>query len=395
MKFLIHNRKKIVVIFFLGVIFLSLIGVNVLRYKENKSIVSQNLINIGEISDITEKLKNAEKQFLDLKKEDQNKINQTLAKRIADIEDTYRSTLTIYESIQDLRSQKQNVDDLEKSFALVLNMLATVNYPSASASLKTLSKNIDTMKQKMNETTSFASTAIASNTPPASGYQTQRVKVGGAEFTVGIVAADLNTTKVIVDTASDGTCTNNCPVLSLGDYVSRSGAFAGINGSYFCPASYPSCAGKENSFDTLLMNKNKTYFNSDNNVYSSVPAVIFTGNSARFISRSSDWGRDTGVDAVLANQPLLVLNGESVFGGDDEAKRSSRGIRNFVGATGNMVYIGAVYSATAAEAAQVLKTMGIANALNLDSGGSSAIWSGGYKLGPGRNIPNAILFVHK
>lgn len=395
MKPLIHNKKKIVVIFFLGILFLGLIGGNILRYRENKSIVSQNLINIGEISDITEKLKNAEKQFLDLKKEDQNKINQMLAKRIADIEDTYKATLTIYESIQDLRSQKQNVDGLEKSFALVLNMLADVNYPSASASLKTLSKDIDTMKQKMNETTSFATAAIASNTPPSSGYQTQRVKVGTAEFTVGIVATDLNTTRVIVDTASDGTCKSNCPVLPLGDYVSRSGAFAGINGSYFCPASYPSCAGKENSFDTLLMNKNKTYFNSDNNVYSSVPAVIFTGNSARFVSRSGDWGRDTGVDAVLANQPLLVLNGESVFSGDDEAKRSSRGIRNFVGATGNMVYIGAVYSATAAEAAQVLKTMGIANALNLDSGGSSAIWSGGYKLGPGRNIPNAILFVHK
>ena len=27
--------------------------------------------------------------------------------------------------------------------------------------------------------------------------------------------------------------------------------------------------------------------------------------------------------------------------------------------------------------------------------GSTALWSGGYKVGPGRNIPNAILFVNK
>ena len=90
-----------------------------------------------------------------------------------------------------------------------------------------------------------------------------------------IIAADLHATRVIVDTASDGDCSNNCPVLPLVDYVSRSSAYAGINGTFFCPTEYPSCAGKTNSFDTLLMNKNKVYFNSANNVYSTVPAAIF------------------------------------------------------------------------------------------------------------------------
>jgi hypothetical protein len=51
--------------------------------------------------------------------------------------------------------------------------------------------------------------------------------------------------------------------------------YAGINGVFFCPSTYPSCAGKTNSFDTLLMNKNKTYFNGTNNIYSTVPAVLF------------------------------------------------------------------------------------------------------------------------
>lgn len=101
------------------------------------------------------------------------------------------------------------------------------------------------------------------NIPPGSGYSYQYVNVEGKSFSVGIVAADLNSTKVIVDTASDSNCSRDCPVLSLGDYVGRNGAYAGINGSYFCPGDYDSCADKKNSFDTLLMNKNKTYFNSD------------------------------------------------------------------------------------------------------------------------------------
>lgn len=212
---------------------------------------------------------------------------------------------------------------------------------------------------------------------------------------VSIVSADLNSARVIVDTASDSDCRDNCPVLSLGDYIFRNGAFAGINGSYFCPASYPSCAGKTNSFDTLLMNKNKKYFNSDNNVYSTVPAVIFSGNSARFVSQSLEWGRDTGVDAVLANYPLLVLNGQNIFGGSGDAKHTGKGPRGFIGATGSAVYIGVVSNATVSEAAKVLTTMGIANALNLDSGGSTALWYGDYKAGPGRNIPNAILFIKR
>ena len=46
-------------------------------------------------------------------------------------------------------------------------------------------------------------------------------------------------------------------------------------------------------------------------------------------------------------------------------------------------------------AEMIKKALGLENALNLDSGGSTALWSGGYKVGPGRNIPNAILFIRK
>ncbi len=237
--------------------------------------------------------------------------------------------------------------------------------------------------------------APQSNTPPGSGYSRQSVTTDAGSFTVSLVAADLNSARVIVDTASDGDCGNDCPVLPLAAYVARSGAFAGVNGSYFCPASYPQCAGKTNSFDTLLMNKNKVYFNSANNVYSTVPAVIFSGSSARFVGQSLEWGRDTGVDAVIANHPLLVSGGQVVFGGNSDPKQGGKGNRSFVAAKGSMVFIGVVHSATVAESARALAALGMDNALNLDDGGSTALWSGGYRVGPGRDLPNAVLFVGK
>jgi len=233
------------------------------------------------------------------------------------------------------------------------------------------------------------------NTPPGSGYSRQKVATDVGTFLVSIVAADTSSTKVIVDTASDSSCGNDCPVLSLADYVSRNGAYAGVNGSYFCPASYPSCSGKTNSFDLLAMNKNKTYFNSDNNVYSNNPAVIFGGGYVRFVSAASQWGRDIGIDSMLSNYPLLVFNSNVSFGGDDDPKKGSKGARSFVASKGSSIYIGVVHNATVAESGRVLHKLGMENALNLDDGGSTALWSEGYKVGPGRNLPNVILFVGK
>jgi hypothetical protein len=143
------------------------------------------------------------------------------------------------------------------------------------------------------------------------------------------------------------------------------------------------------------MNKDKTYFNSDNNVYSGNPGVIFGGGYIRFVSAVSQWGRDTSIDSMISNYPLLVFNGSVSFGGDDDPKKGSKGSRSFVANKGSSVYIGVVHNVTVAESARVMKAMGMENALNLDNGGSTALWSGGYKVGPGRDLPNVILFVSK
>ncbi len=371
------------------------LGVGVYLYNQKTSFLTNKILNLTSIqASLRAKLVEVEKEINELKNDDQYKKNKKLQDDISNIEQTYKKAVSMYEKILDFQgaSKKSTYTEL---FAKSLKYLSERNYASAAATLSDIDKQIADEKIKIAATFVIPDNVPVKNAAPSSGYSRQKVSTDIGDFLVDIVTADLNSTRVIVDSASDSDCKDSCPVLPLGSYVSRSGAYAGINGSYFCPAEYPTCAGKTNSFDTLLMNKNKKYLNSDNNVYSNVPAVIFSGNSARFVGASQEWGRDTSVDSVLANQPLLVSGGKVVFGGGSDPKQGSKGSRSFVGSSGSNGYIGVVHNATVAEVARVLAKMGIQNALNLDSGGSTALWSGGYKVGPGRNLPNALLFVRK
>jgi hypothetical protein len=345
--------------------------------------------------DFATQIEQISNELENLKNQDQYKINQDLQATVSAVEETFSDAVDTYEDLLELQNASDNTEEMEELFAQTLSYLSELNYASAQANIKTLTGSIEAEFDRIASQFVIPQNVPTSNTPPGSGYARQRVSTEIGDYLVSIVTVDLNSARAVVDTATDGDCANECPVLSLADYVGRNGAFAGINGSYFCPASYPSCAGKTNSFDTLAMNKNKTYINSANNVYSTVPAVIFSGNSARFVGQSLEWGRDTGVDAVLANQPMLVSGGNVVFGGDGDPKKGSKGGRSFVGASGSTTYIGVVHNATVAESAIVLKALGIQHAINLDSGGSTALWYSGYKVGPGRALPNVLLFVNK
>jgi hypothetical protein len=397
----LQNSKQFIPIFVIaGVI---LVGSVVFAYSHFDRL-SDQLANLTgkhtqlqqKHSDQNQQLASVSAELKRVSSEDQFVRNEKLEAVIESIEKTYTSSIGLYEDLVKLKESVKNTDPLDKLYAVSVHQLAEQNYSSAEATLVSLKKGIQDEQQKLVTSFAIPEDVTASNQPPASGFSRQRVDTPVGSYLVNIISADLNSTRVIVDTASDGTCANDCPVTPLGTYAARSGAFAAINGPYFCPASYPSCAGKTNSFDTLLMNKNKVYFNSENNVYSTVPAVIFSGSSARYVGQSSQWGRDTGVDSVIANQPLLTLNGERIFGGDGEPKREGKGSRSFVGSTGSTVYIGVVHNVSAAEMAHVLHTLGIHNSLNLDSGGSTALWSGGrYVVGPGRDLPFGILFVRK
>ena len=397
LKEIIKKHRKIIYSGFILILFLT-IGLTIIQFLQT-SESKQRIFMLSESEKkLLIKINDLNNQLKTITSEDQFVKNQKQEEEIKHIYDTYKKTVQTYESLLKLKDAGGNTDKLDELISESLTFLSDKNYSSAEAVLSEINTGIkkenESITKKATEFTISKNVAV-NNAPPSSGYQRQQVSTEIGNFLMDIVSADLNSTKVIIDTASDNTCTDNCPVLSLADYASRSGAYAGINGSYFCPASYPSCAGKTNSFDTLLMNKNKVYFNSENNVYSNVPVAVFGSGWARFMGRSLDWGRDTGVDGVIANQPLLLSGGNIAFGGDGDPKKGSKGPRSFIGNKGGMVYIGVTHNATVAENAYVLKALGLENALNLDSGGSTALWTGGYKVGPGRNIPNAVLFVRR
>ena len=397
---LIHSFKRIAVknIFFVAYFSASSITLVVLiffLFNYTKNTNSQIAFLSKQKQSAENGLEATQKELKSLKSQDQFVYNKNLQKEIDNIQKTYKKEVDSYEKLLSLKEIDKKTEKFDKIFTDAMVLLSKRNYASSEAMLEDLNKQIEEQKQKIASQFVIPQNVPTNNTPPLSGFNRQQVKADIGTFLVDIVSTDLNSARVIVDTASDSDCRDNCPVLPLSDYVTRNGAFAGINGSYFCPASYPSCAGKTNSFDTLLMNKNKVYFNSDNNKYSSIPLIYFSGNSAGVRGQSQDWGRDTGIDAVIANQGLLLSQGNIVFGGDADPKKGSKGGRSFVGNKGNTGYIGVVHNATVAEAAHALKALGLENALNLDDGGSTALWHSGYKVGPGRNIPNAVLFVRK
>jgi len=364
--------------------------------KEKISMLEIMTMEIGKENDeLKKQLAENLMKLAEIENQDQYKINLDLKRKISQIESTYKKAVKTYEELLNLKEKSKNTASFDNQFTQAIVSLANQDYSEAEKMLNSLSEKISAEQTRIAASFTIPENVPENNSPPGSGYSRQTVNTQLGQYMVSMVAGDLSNTRVIVDTASNGDCANNCPVLPLATYVSRNGAYAGINGSYFCPAEYPSCAGKTNSFDTLLMNKDKVYFNSDNNVYSSVPAVIFGGSYVRFVGASSEWGRDTGIDSMIANPPLMVSGGNVVFGGDGDPKKGSKGGRSFVANRGNTVYIGVVHNATVAESAIVLKTLGMENGLNLDDGGSTALWSGGYKVGPGRNLPNAILFVRK
>jgi len=343
-----------------------------------------------------EQLDSISKELEEFKNKDFVKQNQELENLVKNLQDSYKKSISVYERLLDLKAKKKNTQEIDKNFSEGIFKLSQKDYIEANKTFDEVLAKIKEEEEKIALSFNIPKDVPQTNSPPQSGFSKQNVLVEGiGNFMVSIVAADLSNTKVIVDTASDSDCFNNCPVIPLAEYVSRNGAFAGINGTYFCPAEYPSCAGKTNTFDLLVMNHKKTYFNSANNIYSPNPGVIFGDSYIRFVSSIQEWGRDTSPNGVLSNFPLLVFNSEIRFGGDSDPKKGSKGGRSFVANKGNTVYIGVVHNATVAESARVLKSLGMENALNLDNGGSTALWFGGYKVGPGRNLPNAILFVRK
>jgi exopolysaccharide biosynthesis protein len=105
-----------------------------------------------------------------------------------------------------------------------------------------------------------------------------------------------------------------------------------------------------------------------------------------------------GLTAGIVNSPGLV-NGGQVQIDDGQSglsdKQRSVGTKVGIGVRGSknvMVVIGR--GVNMQQFAYIFKALGADGALNLDDGGSTALYyNGAYKSGPGRALPNAIIFA--
>lgn len=364
-------------------------------YEYNRRVaVSVNELQVSESAKESE-IDELNRELEELKSQDQYVINQELVASISATKAAYDEAGFLFERWADLELMGYEVEDLGTKIASVLYSLANLDYSGASdrasVILAEINQVISDEEAKKQEVVS-APQATVSNVLPGSGHSVQAVESERGKFTVSMVVAPGAT--VVVDTASDEDCSNECPTLPLADFVSRNGGFAGINGGYFCPPDYASCQGKTNTFDTLVYNgRIGKAFNQANNVYSTVPLVVAYGSTLSFYGRTLDWGVDGSSTGAVANYPLLLSGGNIAFdeGSVPDYLRNNKGTRGFIGTKGGSVVIGHVFAATVPEAGYVLKALGLESALNLDGGGSSALWYGGYKIGPGRTLPVAIV----
>jgi hypothetical protein len=237
--------------------------------------------------------------------------------------------------------------------------------------------------------------AIASNI----GYSLLTVPTARGTFMVHLIKERLTEVSVKTVTANSVVCLRDCPVKPLADYVAENNAYAAINGTYLCPPDYAECGAKLNSYEYAVFDSNRrTWLNLPSLATTQTGLVTFAGSSPTFYRRSSVYARDrlriAPITAGMTMYPLLVQDGRVV---DSEAEQSDaqklRSMKGSIGVDEAHVYLALVANASVTESAHVLQALGVRDALNLDGGGTSAMWLGSYKVGPGRLLPNAVLLT--
>jgi exopolysaccharide biosynthesis protein len=322
----------------------------------------------------------------------QKELETLKAKETTDektIKDVYDSLLVLEQKINrnvkaglkspDLTEQKDSWGNflIEKDFASIMN--------GVNEQTSILDKDYSAYLVKLEQT------RVA-----ASGYSYQTVQTERGTFGAFVIKVAMNEVKVKTVSAASGTCTNDCDTKSLADYVKDSGGFAGMNGSYFCPPDYSTCGGKVNSSDFALYDSNEgKWEHKDALSWNETGLMTFNGSNPSFYRETSDYGGG-GVTAGISNYPSLVKDGDIAVSEDDltSYQKDVKGPRGVIGVGGSNIYLAIVSNATVIDAAYVIRSLGAKHALNLDGGGSSAMYiNGKYVVGPGRSLPNAIVLT--
>ncbi len=222
-------------------------------------------------------------------------------------------------------------------------------------------------------------------------------------FTVDIITIDLTNPYLKIRTlaAASGNCTAACPAKSVAEYYEIGRGFAAMNGTYF-----DTSAAKRNYYFFPLYDSLKGVFINEDQLkyWTTGPIMAFDINNKFYYFKDSrdfksvsnfEATRGVKLQAAIGNKPRLIEEGLNylIDWEVDTNQRTVKTLRNAIGYANNKLYLVVARKATVPDLAQVMQALGVQYAINLDGGGSTAVmYDTEYMLGPGRDVPNAIVF---
>jgi len=257
-----------------------------------------------------------------------------------------------------------------------------------------------------------------------SRYERQTIKTKGGQFTVDLITIDLANPnlKVITDTTETS---NLAPrkdkgqkifsAKPLANFAAEHKAFAAVNGSYFC--SNDGCREKNYFFYPVYSTKTGKIINDDQLKYwTTGPVLAFDDkNNFYYFKDSRDFksalvlgadktyylktnGGQVKLQAAIGNKPRLIQDYMNylIDWEMDKKQMTTKALRSAIGYRDGKIYLIMAKNSTVFDLADIMQNFKVEYALNLDGGYSSAmLYNEEYMVGPGRDIPNAILFARK
>ena len=116
------------------------------------------------------------------------------------------------------------------------------------------------------------------------------------------------------------------------------------------------------------------------------------GSGYHYLQDSKDFSGS--LTAGIVNFPGILNNGQiTVEPSKLSEKQANKGTKAGLGFGDTNVYLLIADDADMIDFATIFKTLGAKYALNMDGGGGTALYNdNGYIAGPGRGLPNAVLF---
>lgn len=243
-------------------------------------------------------------------------------------------------------------------------------------------------------------------TGSSSTYERRKIKTKFGEFVTDIISVDLSdpNIRIVTDTADNHNCKKNCRARTLQSFVETNNVFAAMNGTYF-----DTSRAKLNYYFFPVFNSNsKKFINDDQLKYPTTgPLMAFdTDNKFYYFKDSRDFKSKEAFEkkygvklqAAIGNKPRLIEEGLNylIDWEVDKKQATVKTLRNAIAYKDNKAYLVVTQKSTVPDLAEVLTELKMQYAINIDGGYSTALFYDGKMVsGPGRDIPNVIMFGYK